>query len=53
MKEQSVLSNSLYDLLAEAAPLGPTAGETSGTKARETIDEDLERFIPQDLPHNA
>lgn len=35
---------SLYDELAEPAPAGARRGETIGTKAKETLDNDVETF---------
>jgi hypothetical protein len=49
MKELPVSTSSLYDALAEPARLGTTAGRTDSTKAKETIDNDVERFAVEDL----
>ena len=43
--------STLYDSLSEPTPLGPTSGRTDITKAKETIDNDVERFAVEDLLH--
>jgi hypothetical protein len=40
---------SLYEELAEPAPLGCAAGETISTRAKETVDNDVETFDIQAL----
>lgn len=40
---------SLYDELAEPAPAGARRGETIGTKAKETLDNDVETFETAEL----
>jgi hypothetical protein len=37
---------SLYEALAEPAPVGAPLGETTITKMKETIDNDVETFDP-------
>lgn len=44
-----LMRSSLYDLLAEYAPAGTTPGQTNSTKAKETIDNDVERFAVEEL----
>ncbi len=44
-----LMRSSLYDLLGEDPPAGSTAGQTNSTKAKETIDNDVERFAVEAL----
>jgi hypothetical protein len=46
-------TSSLYDLLAEPAPAGSPAGETNITRAKETIDNDVEGFAVEELMQHA
>lgn len=43
----------LYGLLAEPAPDGDAAGETLITKAKETVDNDVEAFALEELAIDA
>jgi len=49
MKESSALTGSLYDQLAERPSPGPTATQTNVTRAKETVDNDVERFALEEL----
>jgi hypothetical protein len=44
MKAASACRESLYDQLADRPAPGPSVGQTSVTRAKETIDNDVERF---------
>jgi len=43
------MGSSLYDRLGEELPPGSIAGQTNITKAKETMDDDVERFAVEDL----
>jgi len=49
MKAKRASTDSLYEHLAERPAPGPTAAETSSTRAKETVDNDVERFALEDL----
>lgn len=44
---------SLYSALAVAAPPSAPKGETMSTKAKETIDNDVEAITVEELVHGA
>jgi len=44
-----VSAGSLYDLLAAPAPAASPAGQTNVTRAKETVDDDVERFAVEEL----
>ena len=49
MKARRALKDSLYDKLAMSPAPGPIAGRTNVTRAKETIDNDVEEFALEDL----
>jgi hypothetical protein len=49
MVTESMSSQSLYTALAVDAPACAPVGETITTKAKETIDNDVEMFFIEDL----